>query len=201
MKTSHAAGEPENSGLAPSSRASGCAWQPPPDRPNHIPKSRRRVPASPNTTPALTAQHIVSSVVTLPIRIILSPAMIAYALGARTVRGNSTSARTPPLGAALPCHTGLRTRRQRARQRIPRVLHLAQRKCGRSAAGDPQTFAAPVASIARNAFCAYSKKCEGSTNDTYAAGARNSNHADRWLESVRITICPTAYLELPKKWN
>ena len=130
-------------------------------------------------------------------RTILSPAMIAYALGARTVRGNSTGSRTPPLGAALPRHPGLRTRRQRARQRIPGILHLAQRKCWRSAAGDPQTIAAPVAGIARNAFCTRSKKHEVSTNDTYAAGARDSNHADRWLESMWITICPATYLITP----
>jgi len=132
-------------------------------------------------------------------RTILSPAMIAYALGARTVRGNSTSSRTPPLGAALPRHTGLRTRHQRARQRIPGILHPAQRKCWRSAAGDPQTLAAPVANIAGNAFCTGSKKCEVSTNDTYAEGARDSRHPYRWLESVWITICPAAYLEPAKK--
>jgi len=80
-------------------------------------------------------------------RTIFSPAMIAYALGARTVRDNSTNSRTPPLGAALPRHPGLRTRHQWARQRIPGILHLAQRKCWRSAAGDPQTLAAPVAGI------------------------------------------------------
>ena len=132
-------------------------------------------------------------------RTILSPAMIVYALGARTVRGNSTSSRTPPLGAALPRHTGLRTRHQRARQRIPGILHPAQRKCWRSAAGDPQTLAAPVANIAGNAFCTGSKKCEVSTNDTYAEGARDSRHPYRWLESVWITICPAAYLEPAKK--
>src|SRR5439155_16402573 len=38
VKTSHAAGVPENSRLVLSSSASGCAWQPPPDRSNHIPK-------------------------------------------------------------------------------------------------------------------------------------------------------------------
>ena len=130
-------------------------------------------------------------------RTILSPAMIAYALGASTVRVNSTGSRTPPLGAALPRHPGLRTRRQRARQRIPGILHLAQRKCWRSAAGDPQTFAAPVAGIARNAFCTRSKKHEVSTNDTYAAGARDSNHADRWLESMWITVCSSPYLTRP----
>ncbi len=123
--------------------------------------------------------------------------MIAYALGARTVRGNSTSSRTPPLGAALPRHTGLRTRHQRARQRIPGILHLAQRKCWRSAAGDPQTLTAPVEGIAGNAFCTRSKKCQVSTNDTYAAGARDSNHACRWLESMWVTICPSAYLIKP----
>src|SRR5205807_3617053 len=37
-------------------------------------------------------------------RTILSPAMIAYALGARTVRNNSTNSRTPPLGTAFPRH-------------------------------------------------------------------------------------------------
>ena len=130
-------------------------------------------------------------------RTILSPAMIAYALGASTVRGNSTGSRTPPLGAALPRHPGLRTRRQRARQRIPGILHLAQRKCRRSAAGDPQTIAAPVANIAGNAFCTRSKKHEVSTNDTYAAGARDSNHPDRWLESMWITVCPSPYLTRP----
>ncbi len=130
-------------------------------------------------------------------RTILSPAMIAYALGARTVRGNSTGSRTPPLGAALPRHPGLRTRRQRARQRIPGVLHFAQRKCWRGAAGDPQTLAAPVAGVARNAFCTHSKKYEVSTNDTHAAGARDSNHADRWLESMWITVCPSPYLISP----
>src|SRR5205809_244499 len=114
--------------------------------------------------------------------------MIAYALEARTFRGNSTGSGTPPLGAALSCRSGLRPWHQRARQRIPGILHLAQRKCWRSAAGDPQTLAAPVAGIAGNAFRTHSEKCEISTNDTYAAGACNSNHADRWLESVRITI-------------
>jgi len=127
-------------------------------------------------------------------RTMLSPAMIAYALGARTVRGNSTSSRTPPLGAALPRHSGLRTRQQRARQRIPGILHLAKRKCWRSAAGDPQTLAAPVANIAGNAFCTRSKKCEVSKNDTRAAGAGGSNYADRWLESVWITIRPASHL-------
>ncbi len=125
--------------------------------------------------------------------------MIAYALGARTVRSNSTSSRTPPLGAILPRHTGLRTRRQRARQRIPGILYLAQRKCRRSAACDAQTLAAPVADIAGNAFCSHSKKCEASTNDAYAEGARGSSLADRWLESVWITICPATYLEQAKK--
>jgi hypothetical protein len=126
-------------------------------------------------------------------RTILSPAMIAYALGARTVRDNSTNSRTPPLGTALPRHPGLRTRHQRARQRIPGILHLAQRKCWRSAAGDPQTLAAPVADIAGNAFCSHSKKCEASTNDAQAEGARSSSLAHRWLESMRIAICPTAH--------
>ena len=130
-------------------------------------------------------------------RTILSPAMIAYALGARTVRGNSTGSRTPPLGAALPRHPGLRTRRQRARQRIPGVLHLAQRECWRSAAGDPQTFAAPVAGVTRNAFCTRSKKHEVSTNDTYAAGARGSSLAHRWFESMWVTVCPSPYLMSP----
>ena len=130
-------------------------------------------------------------------RTILSPAMIAYALGARTVRDNSTNSRTPPLGTAFPRHPGLRTRHQRARQRIPGILHLAQRKCRRSAAGDPQTIAAPVANIAGNAFCTRSKKHEVSTNDTYAAGARDSNHPYRWLESVWFAICPSPYLISP----
>ena len=130
-------------------------------------------------------------------RTILSPAMIAYALGARTVRDNSTNSRTPPLGTALPRHPGLRTRRQWARQRIPGILHLAQRKCWRSAIGHPQTLAAPVAGIARNAFCTHSKKCEISTNNADAACACASNHAGRWLESVWITIRPTAYLIRP----
>ena len=90
-------------------------------------------------------------------RTILSPAMIANALGARTVRNNSTNSRTPPLGTAFPRHPGLRTRHQRARQRIPGILYLAQRKCWRSAAGDPQTLAAPVADIAGNASCSHSR--------------------------------------------
>ena len=50
---------------------------------------------------------------------------------------------------------------------------------------------------ARNAFCTRSKKYEVSTNDTHAAGARDSNHADRWLESMWITICPATYLITP----
>jgi hypothetical protein len=128
---------------------------------------------------------------------ILSPAMITYA--ARTVRGKSTSARTPALGATVPRHTGLRTWHQRARQRIPGILYLAQRKCWRSATGDPQTLAAPVAGIAGNAFCTPSEKCEISTNDADAAGARGSSLAHRWLESMWIAICPAAYLELLKK--
>jgi hypothetical protein len=154
----------------------------------------------PNTAPALvdcSTHHVICG--NPACRNILSPAMIAYALGARIVRGNSTSSRTPALGATLPRHTGLCTWHQRARQRIPGILHLAQRKCRRSAAGDPQTLAAPVAGIARNAFCTRSKKCEVSTNDTYAEGARYSRHPYRWLESVWITICPAAYLEPAKK--
>jgi hypothetical protein len=142
----------------------------------------------------LPTRTTVSSMVTLSAQTILSPAMIAYALGARTVRGNSTSSRTPPLGAALPRHTSLCTWHQRARQRIPGILHLAQRKCWRSALGDPQTLAAPVAGIAGNAFCSHSKKCEVSKNDTYAAGAGDSNYADRWLASVWFAICPTSQL-------
>ena len=125
--------------------------------------------------------------------------MIAYALGARTVRSNSTSSRTPPLGAILPRHTGLRTRRQRARQRIPGILYLAQRKCRRSATGDTQTLAPLVAGIPGDTFCTPSKTCEVSTNDAYAEGARGSSLADRWLESVWITICPATYLEQAKK--
>jgi hypothetical protein len=189
---------PGTTKLAPESRMRSS--QPPADRPNHIPKTRR-VPRVPNTTHALTTQRMVSSVVTLPAGPSSVRHMIAYALGARIVRGNSTSSRTPPLGAALPRHTGLRTRRQRSRQRIPGILHLAQRRCRRSAASDPQTLAAPGAGIAGNAFCSHSKKCEVSTNDTYAEGARDSRHAYRWLESVWITICPAAYLEPPKKRN
>ena len=130
-------------------------------------------------------------------RTILSPAMIAYALGARTVRDNSTNSRTPPLGTAFPRHPGLRTRHQRARQRIPGILYLAQRKCWRSAAGDPQTLAAPVAGIAGNAVYTRSKKCEVSKNDTNAARAGGSNHADRWVESVWSTVCSSPYLTRP----
>ena len=76
---------------------------------------------------------------------------------------------------------------------------LLKRKCRRSAACDAQTLAAPVADIAGNAFCSHSKKCEASTNDAYAEGARGSSLADRWLESVWITICPATYLEQAKK--
>ena len=130
-------------------------------------------------------------------RTMFSPAMIAYALGARAVRDNSTNSRTPPLGTAFPRHPGFRTRHQRARQRIPGILYPAQRKCWRSAAGDPQTLTAPVEGIARNAFCTRSKKYEVSTNDTHAAGARDSNHADRWLESMWITVCSSPYLTRP----
>ena|SRR5437870_5831567 len=37
------------------------------------------------------------------------------------------------------------------------------------------------------------------SNDAYAEGAHGSSLADRWLESVWITICPATYLEQAKK--
>src|SRR5438105_8980785 len=115
--------------------------------------------------------------------------------------GRAPSAATQPvperrrwarLSLAIPVFVC--TWHQRARQRIPGILHLAQRKCWRSTAGNPQTLAAPVAGIAGNAVYTRSKKCEVSKNDTDAAGARDSNHADRWVESVWITVCSSPYL-------
>jgi len=131
-------------------------------------------------------------------RTILSPAMIAYALGARTVRDNSTNSRTPPLGTALPRHPGLRTRHQWARQRIPGILHLAQRKCWRSAAirrplrrRSRVSLEMPSAPILRNV------KLRQTMRRLRARVVR----AHRWLESMRIAICPTAHLELAEKSN
>jgi hypothetical protein len=141
----------------------------------------------------------VAFVVTLPTGPPSPQLKLCNAVGTRALRVNSISSGTPTLGAALPRRPGLCARHQRARQRIPGILHLAQRKCWRSAAGNPQTLAAPLAGIAGNAFCPHSKKCEVSKNDTHAAGAGGSNHADRWLESVWFAICTAAYLELAEK--
>src|SRR5438132_9287892 len=74
---------------------------------------------------------------------------------------------------------------------------LLNESAGGATAGNPQTLAAPVAGIAGNAVYTRSKKCEVSKNDTNAARAGGSNHADRWVESVWSTVCSSPYLTRP----
>ena len=126
--------------------------------------------------------------------ITLALIMMAYAPEVRVLCGCQTESGTTPLGATSPGHTGLRTWRQRARQRISGIQHLAQRKRRRGAACHTQTFAALVAGIPGNTFCNPYKECYPAAGSAKTAGARASNHVCRRLEPLRVTIPPPACL-------